>query len=98
MGKWRYNILFGTMIVGCVALAGQLGMMLRDSGKECKKLAQSYERITIPIPAKQGSIFIRGNRSFQCVALIAKHPSCYADPEMLDDKKLPDMITPIGAA
>ena len=87
------------MILICLGLAGQLGMMLRDAGQDCRKVAQSYERVAIKdIPAQPGSIFLRGGKTFINAAISAQSPSCYADPEMMDNEKLPDMIGKLGQA
>ena len=86
------------MILICLGLVGQLGMMLHDSGQDCRKIAQSYERITIPVPAQPGSIFLRGDKTFVNAAISSQRPSCYADPEMMDNEKLPDVIGRLGEA
>jgi cell division protein FtsI (penicillin-binding protein 3) len=86
------------MILFCLGLAGQQALMLHDCGKNCKKIAESCQRVTIPVPAQPGSILLRNRETFTLAAISSQSPSCYVDPEMIDDQKLSDVIDPLGKA
>ncbi len=97
---WRYNALFGVLILLTAALMGQQALMIHDTGAACSTLALAQESVDIPIPARRGEIFLRTRfgRAVPPVAVSQMAPSCFVDPPRADDDSLPDVAVEIGKA
>lgn len=97
-GKWRYNFVFGTLVLICVGLAGQLALMLYEAGPDCAKIARAGQRITINLPGRPGEIYFKTHQGFLNAATSKQVPGCFIDPQRLDEQQLREVLPALADA
>lgn len=95
-GKWRYNIVFGILAILCLCLVGQLAVMLYDAAAICDQMEIAQGNLEVPLPGRPGNISIRTKDRSETAATSDQVPVCFADPSMLDNEKLVEVVTQLG--
>ena len=68
LSRWPLNLIFGLLLIALLALAGRLWMLLREGQARAIQATEKQERITIPVPGRPGSIYMRARDSFALLA------------------------------
>ena len=97
-GTWRYNLLFGLLGAGAVALCVRLVQLVRSGQSHAAEIAQRQQRMVIPLPGRPGGVFARTRGSYVAMVASRQVPSCYVDPLLLRDDELDDVPIRLAAA
>ena len=97
-GKWRYNLVFGLLLLAIPGLCVRMILLLSDDRRHRQIQASRQQRLVIPLPARPGTIFARSTRRYVPLAVSRQLPSCYADPFLLEDDELDEVSIQVGGA
>ncbi|HOF18547.1 MAG TPA: penicillin-binding protein 2 [Phycisphaerae bacterium] len=87
-GTWRCDVFFGLLMLAMVALSVRLGLLLRDERSSRLRAAQRQFRMTHPLSARRGNLFIRTAGSYVPLATSTEKPYCFIDPFLLRDEEI----------
>ncbi|MFP4053997.1 MAG: peptidoglycan D,D-transpeptidase FtsI family protein [Phycisphaerae bacterium] len=93
---WRFELVFLLLAATLVALGTRLAVLVRDQRDQVVDLALRQETISMPIPARVGSIY--GSTRGRYVLLAGSHqvPSCFVDPGLLEDRQVGDVAVAVA--
>lgn len=86
-GTWRFNVVFGLLMLAVPALCVHMWMLMRDRSAQAARLAEMQARMTIPIPARTGTIFARTRNGWVPLAISRQSPGVFVDPKLLESEK-----------
>jgi len=97
-GAWRYNVLFGLLVLAAVGLCVRMALLIRTGQDDAIARAQRQQRMIVPLPGRPGGIFARTRGSY--VPMVASHqePSCFVDPFILRDEEIAEVSIALGDA
>ncbi|MDY6913645.1 MAG: penicillin-binding protein 2 [Planctomycetota bacterium] len=95
-GKWRYNVVFGLLILAVAALGVRLVLLINNCPVDAADLAEKQQRRVIKLPARQGVIFARTRGGYVPLAVSRQVPSCYVDPFILRAEEIGDTAVAVG--
>ncbi len=87
-GTWRYNLVFGLLMLVVPLLCVRVGFSMRTHRAHALRVAERQQRIERPVPGRAGSIYARAGRGYVPLAVSRQVPSCFADPLLLKDKEI----------
>lgn len=87
-GTWRYNLVYGVLMLAVGGLGVRLWLLLRRAPVEAAAMAVRQQRMVVPLSARPGNIFARTRNRYVLMAASRQMPSCYADPLLLADRDL----------
>jgi len=97
-GTWRYNILFGVLVLAAGGLFLRMGLLVRGGGDEALQKARRQQRMVVPLPGKPGTIYAQTRGSYVPLAASRQMPSCYLDPFILRDEEMAEVAVELGDA
>ena len=97
-GTWRYNLVFGLLLVALGLMVARLSLLMRDERPRAAELARRQQRRVFHMPARPGHIFARTRGSYIVVAGSERVPSCFADPAIIPDGELPEAALGVARA
>jgi len=102
----REGLLFAVLAVALLGLGAYLARSIYDVKHPTRdgqvEIARQVARarggveMTLPIPARPGSIFARSKRSHVLLAGSREVPSSFIDPKLLDDAQLSEVLTKLA--
>ncbi len=95
-GRWRFGVLFLTVVLAVSALSVRQLVLLRDVADEAAISAARQQRMIVRLPARPGSIYARSSRRYVPLALSRQSPSCFVDPSLLSDDQLDEVAIAAG--
>ncbi len=97
-GTWRYNVLFGVLVLAAVGLCVRMTLLIRTGRQDAIARAEHQQRMVVPLPGRPGMIFAETRGSYVPLAASHQEPSCYLDPFILRDKEIADVSIALGGA
>jgi len=97
-GLWRYDLLFGLLILMTGALGLRLALLLGSDEARASSLAERQQRLRVAIPARPGNIFARAGGRYVLLAGSRQVPGCFVDPFFLKDDELDKAAIQAGQA
>jgi cell division protein FtsI (penicillin-binding protein 3) len=82
--RWRFELVFGLLILCLAGLSVRLVLLLRDERCRALRLSSRQQRMVVPLPGRVGSIRACGAGSFPLLAGSKQAPLCFADPQLAD--------------
>ncbi|MFB3891908.1 MAG: peptidoglycan D,D-transpeptidase FtsI family protein [Phycisphaerae bacterium] len=97
---WRINFVLGLAALALVGLVGYMGFLLRTARERAARLEETQARITVPLPARRGTIYAMANTAAVPMAGSRQVPSCFIDldPKVIRDDELGDVAIKVGQA
>jgi cell division protein FtsI (penicillin-binding protein 3) len=83
-GRWRYELVFGLLLLALGALTVRMVLLLRDERGRALAVSSRQQRMVVPLPARVGSIRACGAGSYCLLAGSRQAPLCFADPMLAD--------------
>ena len=90
MGTWRYNMVFGALVLAVMGLGVRLALLVKGGQGQAELLAERQQRMVTPLPGRPGSIFARTQKRYVLMAASKQMPSCFADPFLLENREIAD--------
>jgi len=97
-GTWRYNVLFGVLVLAAGGLCVRMTLLIRTGQQDAIARAQHQQRMVVPLPGRPGMIFAQTRGSYVPLAASHQEPSCYLDPFILRDQEIADVSIALGGA
>jgi cell division protein FtsI/penicillin-binding protein 2 len=97
-GTWRYNLLFGVLVLAAVGLCVRMTLLIRTGQEDAIARARHQQRMVVPLPGRPGMIFAETRGSYVPLAASHQEPSCYIDPFILRDQEIADVSIALGDA
>ncbi len=97
-GTWRYDVVFGLLVVGLAALGARLVVLLRDLAPRAAQLAAEQQRRVIPLIGRPGSLYACTRGGYVLLAGSERVPGCFADPVLLPEAELAPTAAAVGHA
>ncbi len=88
MGTWRYNMVFGALVLAVMGLGVRLALLVRGGQGKAELLAERQQRMVTPLPGRPGCIFARTQKRLELMAASKQVPSCFADPFLLENREI----------
>jgi cell division protein FtsI/penicillin-binding protein 2 len=95
-GTWRYNVLFGVLVLAAAALCVRMTLLIRTGQADALARAYRQQRMVVPLPGRPGTIYGETRGSYVQLAASHQEPSCYLDPFILRDREIADLSIALG--
>jgi len=98
MGTWRYNMVYGALVLAVMGLGVRLALLVQGGQGRAEQLAERQQRMVTPLPGRPGSVFARTQKRYVLMAASKQMPSCFADPFLLENREIADTATAMADA
>lgn len=95
--RWRCELVFGLLMLAVAGLAVRAGLLVTRARPDAVRLAETQQRMVVPLPARPGSIYARTRGGHLPLAVSRQVPSCFVDPYLLEDDEVEDAALRTGA-
>lgn len=97
-GTWRYNLLFGVLVLAAGGLFLRMGLLVRHGRDAALEKAIRQQRMVIPLAGKPGAIYAETRGCYVPLAVSRQMPSCFLDPYILRDQEMAQVAVELGGA
>ncbi|MBL7132978.1 MAG: penicillin-binding protein 2 [Phycisphaerae bacterium] len=98
VGRWRFDLIFGLLLLSMGVLAYYLGWMVRRGRADEIRRARKCQRLVRPRPARPGSIFARTRNRYVLMAGSRRVPCAFVDPKVLAEEGFDGVAIGVGEA
>ncbi|HUT56348.1 MAG TPA: penicillin-binding protein 2 [Phycisphaerae bacterium] len=98
VGKWRLHVVFSLLMLAMAALGGRMVQLVRAGRQDAGRMVLRQQLMVIPEPGRQGNIFVRTGKGYVLLAGTRCVPSCFADPNLIDDEDIAPTAIELGRA